>query len=1751
MNKTTQTWVQLVCLLSISALLAQQAGATNAAVYVSMFVSGGDAEQRTSATYGGFGGSVIVKTGVGDINPGDGSDGPLTHDITLTSGTHNYTYVYMDIEHGGTTPPTITVDGDVTINCQGFFAPTAVVGKFVPNQGGPPHVRINAGHPIITVFGTQINLGFHSASFQMSARYTSPAPVNSDGSGMDGGSVQFFTSEAGDIVGVGGNAFGGMGLNGGNGGDGGSITLVATGGNILAGGMFVDGGAAIGAIDPGYYGGTGGDGGSIYLSGIEIVNAVPSSPFWLSADGGDGGMAGPGTIDHPCVGNGGNGGNGGGIAVYGMLSEGGSFPATATGGDGGLGGFPCSLSPISGNGQAGCPGGDGGDGGAPGVIVGLLGTTTPGNGRDAGGGGNGEAGHLLPPPFGYDSPGGNGGAGGNGGKSGGAGAQAGNGGTGGTGGDGSPPGVAGQAGAVGGGGEHPPANPPTDGGGSNCTISGDGSVTNAGINPPNNRLDSLVEEPVDTGTGAHILQRSLLKVQGAQGLEFTADYDSICRFNDVMGVGWSHNFEANVQPMTNGKVLLHWNAKRSNLFIPNPLNTNLLFCSDVAVVYDTLIRNPNASYSLKQPNQQHYEFDNAGRLQQIVNAQGQAIQLFYNSTNTCPGQIQEAISGKSLYLTYNMNSELLTSVSDGSGRSVSFCYDYLDHLTQITNSDATTSQTYYLYYDSVGHVLYEYNPEGGEVFYDSYDSAGRIAAQEDALYHHTYFYYDESQSNRLVTTVVDRTGATNIYVHNQRYLLLSVTDGLGHTTRYGYDTNGNRTSITNALGQVQKYAYDNAGNLIASTDAAGRTTTCQFDSRNNLISMVNAVTNTATFAYDGNNNLTASVNVMTNQTTMAYDANSQLIQTISPRGGNATFVHITGLTSQITNAASNVTRMAYDAVGRLIAVTNADGFVSTNAYDLNDNLIAKSDGLGNVWHYTYDSAGRKLTATDPLTNAIRFAYDGNGNLIAQTNALGYVTLYTYDGEDRLASVTDPNGHTKSMKHDAAGRLLSVVDALNHTNSLKYDVVGNLVATVDALGITNQISTYDVRNQPVAIKDALGNTKRMSYDALQRLIQTADALNRTNYLAYDALSHLTTSTDPLSLVSRQQFDTDGNRTAIINPRIATTTFAYDLANRLTNTITPTGKQTGYVLDGRNLITKITPPSGALTIFTYDAAGRLIQSQDSVGTISYTYDNKGRLLTVTENGKAITRQYDALDRLTQYTDAAGNVLQYGYDYLGNLTSLTYPDGKTVNYSYDAANRLASVSDWGGRLTSYAYDANGRATNITHSDGTITTRAHDVAGRLVQQKDVTSNASNIFTVNFAYDAAAQIVGETNLPVATNYQPAIVTMNYDADNALTAYGGQAVTTDANGNMTSGPLTNATFATYTYDARNRLTGVGGITYAYDPAGNRVALTNNSIATRFMVNPNAALSQVLVRVKNGVTNYYVYGLGLLYEVTPTNGTSKVLTYHYDYRGSTVALTDGSGNVTDRVSYSPYGSITSRTGTNDTPFLFNGSYGVITEPNGQLNMRARFYNPTICRFLNPDQTGFFSAPNFYVYANGNPVSLTDPAGLCAQDQDEAQKSSNEYAHLQSGMLKLNGNMPLQDGWFKVYNDFHLWFAKETANNPFFRFTDSAFAHENLVQVVGGNVVRVEGYYNTGGSPISVSAQEAGKSPANNEPILFMEKVQASSEAVEFAVEAARSELFGFSSGGSIFFLFGHQCQNCVSDVERYANMFDVLNRAISH
>ena len=236
------------------------------------------------------------------------------------------------------------------------------------------------------------------------------------------------------------------------------------------------------------------------------------------------------------------------------------------------------------------------------------------------------------------------------------------------------------------------------------------------------------------------------------------------------------------------------------------------------------------------------------------------------------------------------------------------------------------------------------------------------------------------------------------------------------------------------------------------------------------------------------------------------------------------------------------------------------------------------------------------------------------------------------------------------------------------------------------------------------------------------------------------------------------------------------------------------------------------------------------------------------------------------------------------------------------------------------------------------------------------------------------------------------------DDNNRLIEYNGQAVTYDAEGNMLS-----ANGLVLTYDSANRLISAGNNSYIYDIENTRIKNLCNGVETVYTYNTNANLSQLLVKITEGVVTKYVYGNGLIGE--ETSGNFK--TYHFDYRGSTVAITDISGTVTDTFTYDSYGNLLSRTGTSDVIFLYNGEYGVVTDYNGLLYMRARYYSPELRRFVNADvllgDINNSATLNRYAYANGNPISNIDPFGLSPDDsrgkteydRDDAVKYAKKY------------------------------------------------------------------------------------------------------------------------------------------------------------
>ena len=108
-----------------------------------------------------------------------------------------------------------------------------------------------------------------------------------------------------------------------------------------------------------------------------------------------------------------------------------------------------------------------------------------------------------------------------------------------------------------------------------------------------------------------------------------------------------------------------------------------------------------------------------------------------------------------------------------------------------------------------------------------------------------------------------------------------------------------------------------------------------------------------------------------------------------------------------------------------------------------------------------------------------------------------------------------------------------------------------------------------------------------------------------------------------------------------------------------------------------------------IESYDATGKLVQITDRNGqTQTLTYSDvstpssiapvPGLLIRVTDSfAHQLNFTYDGVGRLTTMTEPAGGLYQYGFDINGRLATVTYPDTRVRTYVYNEAAFTANTS------------------------------------------------------------------------------------------------------------------------------------------------------------------------------------------------------------------------------------------------------------------------------------------------------------------------------------------------------------------------------------------------------------------------------------------------------------------------------------------
>jgi RHS repeat-associated protein len=92
---------------------------------------------------------------------------------------------------------------------------------------------------------------------------------------------------------------------------------------------------------------------------------------------------------------------------------------------------------------------------------------------------------------------------------------------------------------------------------------------------------------------------------------------------------------------------------------------------------------------------------------------------------------------------------------------------------------------------------------------------------------------------------------------------------------------------------------------------------------------------------------------------------------------------------------------------------------------------------------------------------------------------------------------------------------------------------------------------------------------------------------------------------------------------------------------------------------------------------------------------------------------------------------------------------------------------------------------------------------------------------------------------------------------------------------------------------------------------------------------------------------------------------------------TLALTESTGGLTTAYTYGPFGQTVVAGPVSGNPFQFSGREN---DGTGLYYYRARYYHPTLARFLGEDPLGLAGGDiNLYSYVANNPVNLTDPTG----------------------------------------------------------------------------------------------------------------------------------------------------------------------------
>lgn len=626
--------------------------------------------------------------------------------------------------------------------------------------------------------------------------------------------------------------------------------------------------------------------------------------------------------------------------------------------------------------------------------------------------------------------------------------------------------------------------------------------------------------------------------------------------------------------------------------------------------------------------------------------------------------------------------------------------------------------------------------------------------------------------------------------------------------------------------------FDNAGRLLAQAwpDEPERNLTFTYTG-DGLAEVTDARGRQLEFEHDSGRLVEIRIKEGATLVQYAYDSSGQLIQAIYPDGKTRSYLYaepanmcvdatgpcsasdfpnrITGVFDENTIRVLTVT---YDEFGRVVDSTRPLGDQATNLQYHPTSMQRQMEitGQGRS-EYLFESSMYRR----PLSRAL---YDGSTLIGTET--------WEYPSNKLSTRHTNRNGVSTRRIFNAVGLQTELIEAERKGANSNLPERRTTETTWSADSLPRPVETVvrDGAGLAVLAEEVVYNARGQVES--RTLIDPATSQGRVTQMTFCEAPDVA---DPLAACP-----IEGLVRTVTAPGGAVTTFRYRDEDHsgcavaphacewrkgdLWQTIGPEGHVVEVLAyDAAGRAVSMHDPNGVRTDLTFNSRGHLVEivqrgssaSQDAVTSLTWTDD--GLLASVEDpDGVVLTREYDAAGRLVALEDSLGNLQELTLDAGGNVIQEDVRDAaavvvRTLSRVFDGISRVASEADAFTNATDLTWDAAGNLLTATDAAGTLTQNTYDNLDRLVGMvQDVGGIAAAVAIEYDTLDRVTKVTDPKGLDTGYAYNAFGDLLELDSpDTGVTAF-----IYDAAGNLASREDARGVLASYTHDDLGRVTAV-------------------------------------------------------------------------------------------------------------------------------------------------------------------------------------------------------------------------------------------------------------------------------------------------------------------------------------------------------